>query len=102
MFARLSVYEIPQESHEEADARFREALAQIGESEGFVEAYFLRGSESDRAAALTIWESYEAMTASRVAASRIRSDAAKAAGGDVLSAEEFVVVEHTRSAAAER
>ena len=101
MFARLSVYDVPQDAREEADARFREALALIGQSEGFVEAYYLFASESEKAATFTVWETYEAMIASRVAASRIRSDAARAAGGEVVSVEEFTLVAHHRAGASE-
>jgi heme-degrading monooxygenase HmoA len=101
MFARMSVYEVPEAGREEADAQFREALAQIGGAEGFVEGYYLFASESDKAVTLVVWETYEAMIASRVSASRIRSDAARAAGGEVVSVEEFSLVAHNRAGASE-
>jgi heme-degrading monooxygenase HmoA len=101
MFARLSVYALPEDAREEADARFRDALAQIGECDGFVDGYFLYAAESEKAVTFVIWDTYDAMIASRVSASRIRSDAARAAGGDVLSVEEFTLVAHQGAGASE-
>lgn len=98
MFARLSVYDIPSDRREEADAGFREAIGRIRESQGFVDAFFLFGVESDRAAAFTIWESFDSMAASRVAASMLRGEAARSAGGEVVSVEEFEIVSRTSAA----
>jgi heme-degrading monooxygenase HmoA len=92
MFARVSIYDIPQDRRAEARANFESALARIRETEGLVNAQFLLGCESDRAVTITFWESHEAMAASRVVASRLRSEAAASVGGDVLSVEEFEVV----------
>jgi heme-degrading monooxygenase HmoA len=92
MFARVSIYEIPQDRREEARANFNRAVARIRETEGLADAQFLLGCDSDRAVTITFWESHEAMAASRVTASRLRSEAAASVGGDVLSVEEFEVV----------
>ena len=92
MFARLSIYDIPQDQRAEARASFESAIARIRETEGLTNAHFLLGCESDRAVTITFWETREAMAASRVAASRLRSEAAASVGGDVLSVEEFEVV----------
>lgn len=92
MFARVSIYEIPQDRMDEARANFQTAVARIRETEGLDHAHFLLGCDSDRAVTITFWESHEAMAASRVVASRLRSDAAASVGGDVLSVEEFEVV----------
>jgi heme-degrading monooxygenase HmoA len=92
MFARISMYDIPQDRRGEAQANFTSAVARIRETEGLQNAYFLLGCDSDRAVTVTFWESRETMAASRVKASRLRSDAASSVGGDVVSVEEFEVV----------
>ena len=92
MFARVSIYQIPQERKGEAQASFEGALEHIREVEGLDKAVLLLGCESDRAVTITFWESHAAMSASRVVASRLRSDAASSVDGDVLSVEEFEVV----------
>lgn len=92
MFARVSTYDIPQDRRGEAQANFSSAVARIRETEGLMDAHFLLGCDSDRAVTITFWESREVMAASRVKASRLRSDAASSVDGDVLSVEEFEVV----------
>jgi heme-degrading monooxygenase HmoA len=92
MFARVSIYEIPQDRRAEARANFESAIARIRETEGLTNAQFLLACESDRAVTITFWETQEAMAASRVVASRLRSEAAASVDGDVLSVEEFEVV----------
>jgi hypothetical protein len=93
MFARVSIYDIPQDRRAEAQANFARAIARIrGEAEGLADAQFLFGCDSDRAVTITFWESNAAMAASRVLASRLRSDAAASVGGDVVSVEEFEVI----------
>jgi heme-degrading monooxygenase HmoA len=92
MFARVSIYDIPPDQRAEARASFESAIARIRETEGLTKAHFLLGSESDRAVTITFWETREAMAASRVAASRLRSEAVASVGGDVVSVEEFEVV----------
>jgi heme-degrading monooxygenase HmoA len=92
VFARVSIYEIPQEKRAEAQTNFSSAIASIRETAGITDAQFLFGCDSDRAVTITFWESHEAMAASRVVASRLRSEAAAAVEGDVLSVEEFEVV----------
>ncbi len=92
MFARVSVYEIPEAERSEAQSRFREALGQIRGLEGFKESHFLFACEGNRAMTITFWESNAAMAASRVAASRLRSQAARSVDGEVVSVDEFEVV----------
>jgi heme-degrading monooxygenase HmoA len=91
MFARLSVYEIPESRMDEAEDRFREALTEVAGMEGLEGCYFLVGTESNRAAALTLWTTPDSMARSRVTASRLRSEAARSLDGEVLSVEEFEV-----------
>lgn len=91
MFARVAIYEVPEERHDEARAGFQEAIRRIRGEPGLMDAYFLLGTESDRAITITFWESREAMSASRVAASRARGEAASAVDGNVVSVDEFEV-----------
>jgi heme-degrading monooxygenase HmoA len=92
MFARVSIYDIPQDRKGEAQANFSSALARIRETEGNLNAHFLLGCDSDRGITITFWESRQTMAASRTKASGLRSDAASSVGGDVVSVEEFEVV----------
>jgi heme-degrading monooxygenase HmoA len=92
-FARLAIYEIPEDSWAEARADFEQAIERIREVPGLSDAYLLLGTESGRAVTLTFWESHEAMAASRVVASRLRGEAASAVDGEVVSVDEFEVVD---------
>jgi heme-degrading monooxygenase HmoA len=92
MFARMGIYEIPPDRRVDARASFQEAIARIRESPGLERAYLLLGTESGRAVTITLWEDREAMAASRVSASRLRSGAAAAVGGEVVIVDEFEVV----------
>jgi heme-degrading monooxygenase HmoA len=92
MFARVAIYEVPEDRQGEARAAFQEAIRRIREVPGLADAYVLLGTESGRAVTITLWESREAMATSRVVASRLRSEAAAAVDGDVVSVEEFEVV----------
>lgn len=92
MFARVSIYDIPQDRRGEAQVNFSSAVARIRETEGLVNAHFLLGCDSNRGITVTYWESRQAMAASRTKASGLRSDAASSVGGDVVSVEEFEVV----------
>ncbi len=94
MFARVSVYEIADDRMDEAVTNFGTALEEIRTMDGFNEAFFVVCREDDRATALTLWSSREALEASRIAASRIRSDAARSVDGSVVSAQEYVVAVH--------
>ena len=93
LFARLAVYEVPEGVEATARAGFEAALERIREAPGLHEGYVLLGTESSRAVTITFWESQEAMAASRVVASRARSEAVAAVGGEVVSVDEFEVVE---------
>jgi heme-degrading monooxygenase HmoA len=92
MFARVAIYEVPEDRQGEARTGFQEAIRRIREVPGLADAFVLLGTESERAVTITLWDSREAMAASRVVASRLRSEAAAAVDGDVVSVEEFEVV----------
>lgn len=97
MFARVSVYEIPADRMGEAVHVFRAALDQISSLEGFCEAFFFMDPDDDRATATTLWASRSALEASRTAATNLRSKAAHAVGGGVVSAIEYEVGLHVGS-----
>lgn len=91
MIARVSVYELPGDRTEEAVARFGEAIGEIKQMDGLHEVWFLVSAEAERAVTLTVWESHQAAEASRVSATRLRSEAARAVDGGVLSVQEYDV-----------
>ena len=94
MFARVSRYDLPGNRVEDAFASFGEALGQIKELDGFFEAYLLVNRDSECAATITLWSSAASMDASRVTATRLRTEAAQAVDGVVTSSQEFEVAIH--------
>lgn len=94
MFARVSTYDLPGERAEDGIRGFRDAIDRIRSSDGFVEAFFLVDRDGNQAITITFWESRQAMEASRVAASRARTEAARAADGEVRSSSEHEVAIH--------
>ena len=98
MFARVSIYEIPDDQAGQAVDSFSDALTQIAGQAGLCDAYFLVGRESDRAMVMTLWESQDAMAASRLTATRLRTEASRAADGSIVSVEEFEVAVHASGA----
>jgi heme-degrading monooxygenase HmoA len=91
MFARAATYEVPVDRIGEARDAFESAIAHIRDSPGLAEALLLVGTESGRVLTITFWEDHAAVTASRVSASRLRSEAAAAVGGHVVTVEEYEV-----------
>lgn len=96
MFARISVYEIASGRMDDAVESFGSALEEIRNLEGFSEAFFGVSGEDDRATAMTLWTSRHALEASRTAASRLRTDAARSVESVVVSAQEYEVAVHVR------
>ena len=90
MVARLSVYELPEDRAREATQAFDEVLSEISSARGFVESLYLVGAEG-KAVVLTLWEDDDSMAASRVAATRMRSEAVRRVGGEVVSVDELTV-----------
>lgn len=91
MFARVSIYDIPDDRADEAVASFTEALNTIAASRGLAEAVFLVSREGNRGLAMTVWNDRETMSASNVAASRLRADAIRAAGGNIVMVDEYEI-----------
>ena len=92
MFARVGTYHVPEDSGEAVREAFRGALAQIRGLPGFQDAVLLLACDGRHAMTITFWDSRHSMSGSRVVASRLRSDAARAADGDVAAVEEYEVV----------
>jgi heme-degrading monooxygenase HmoA len=91
VFARVSIYEVPTERVGAARESFGEAIGQIRKLTGLAEAYLLVNVENGRTLTMTLWNSRAAMEASRVTASRLRTEAAHGLEGDVVSTEEYEV-----------
>ena len=91
MFARVSRYDLPAERSAETAAAFREAIERIRELDGLERAVLLLARDGSRAVTVTFWDSESAMEVSRMSATRARSAAANAVGGEVISTEEFEV-----------
>ena len=92
MHARVSTYDLSPDKLDEGIRGFREATDRIRELEGIEEIFLLIDRENGQAVTITLWEDANTMTASRVAASRARSDAARVADGEVRSSCEYEVV----------
>jgi heme-degrading monooxygenase HmoA len=101
MFARVSRYEIPEDRIDEAVERFGAALAQITGRDGFADAYLFVNRESESAMTVVFWSSAAAMESSRVTATKLRSEAAQAVSGAVVSSQEFEVAIRAGSEEAE-
>ena len=95
MFARVSTYELEEGRASEAMAAFEPAIEGIRQLDGFVEGFFLVERDGLNAMSVTLWETFDAMERSRIAASRVRSEAAAEAGASVTSSHEYEVGLHT-------
>jgi len=93
MFARAATYDVQPERLGDVQSAFEDAIALIRQSPGLVDAHLLLGTESGRVLTITYWQDHAALTASRVAASRLRSEAAAAVGGHVVTVDEYEVIE---------
>jgi heme-degrading monooxygenase HmoA len=72
-------------------AAFEPAIHGIRELDGFVDGFFLVERDGAHAMSVTIWESLDTMERSRISATRLRTEAAQAAGASVTSSYEFEV-----------
>jgi heme-degrading monooxygenase HmoA len=92
VFARVSIYEVPVERARDAAENFGQAIAQIRTMKNLAAAYLLVDADNGKVLTMTLWDSAAAMEASRVTASRLRSDAVRTVEGSVLSTDEYEVV----------
>lgn len=93
MFARVTTFQGPPESTEEAIIVTREkALPQARQIAGFKGALSLVDRTTGKGLTITLWESEEALKSSDEAANQIRSDAVAAiTGGEVVSVDRYEV-----------
>ena len=95
MFARVSRYGYLADRVDNAVGSFRDALEQITGLVGFHEGFLLVDRESDCAMTVTFWDSIAALEGSHVTASRLRTEAARAADGGVTSSQQFEIAFQT-------
>jgi hypothetical protein len=93
MYARIAVYEIPGHKMGEAVAAFGNAIDQIRQLSP-QEVYVLVSRDDNRAVTMSVWDTPQAMEASRVRASGLRSDAVSVVDGSIQSVVEYEVALH--------
>lgn len=89
MFARVSTYKTGPETT--ADAPAEDVVKSVLEIPGCRGIYYLNGKETDKALSITLWDTEEAMVASREAANKIRTESSDAQKTQILEVEEFEV-----------
>jgi heme-degrading monooxygenase HmoA len=98
VYARVSTYDVEPERIDDSVRSFREAIEAIRALDGFHEAFLLVDRENGQAVTITLWDGPGSMVASRVRASRARTDAARAADGAVKSTCEYEIALHETGA----
>lgn len=96
MVARVSTYLGPTDRIDDAVRSFDELTDDLGEIEGFEDAYLLVDHDSGKAMTMTLWSSEEAAEASAERASEMRSDAVAASGFSIGTVETYEVALHSR------
>ena len=92
MYARLSTIEGAPEKLDEATRHLQEqALPQLQKMDGFKGFVALGDRKSGKMIGLAFWEDEDALRATEQEVSGVRSGAAQAIGGTVVSVEEFEV-----------
>jgi len=89
MFARISTYKTGPDTRR--DNPSDDVVNSVLELPGCKGVYYLNGKETDNALSITLWDTEEAMVASRQAASRIREESSQADRTQIVSVEEFEV-----------
>ncbi|NKX56260.1 antibiotic biosynthesis monooxygenase [Arthrobacter mobilis] len=88
MFARVSTFRTgPETPPSPPEEQARKVL----EMPGCRGLYFLKGKESGKSLAITLWDSEEAMTASRQAADKLRAQLSSDSKMEIVGVEEFEV-----------
>jgi len=90
MFARISTYKTGPDTR--TDNRTDDVVNSVLELPGCKGVYYLNGKDTDNALSITLWDTEEAMVASRQAASRIREESSQADRTQIVSVEEFEVM----------
>ena len=92
MHARLTTIEGVPDKMDDATRHVREqTLSQLQQMDGFKGFVALADSQSGKLLGLAFWDSEEALRATEVAVSSVRSGAAEAAGGTVAGVEQYEV-----------
>lgn len=89
MFARVSTFKTGPETL--SDAPSEDIVSRVLQIPGCKGVYYLNGKETDKAIAITLWDSEEAMAASREEANRIRKDTSEEEKTQIVDVEEFEV-----------
>ncbi|MDQ0770218.1 heme-degrading monooxygenase HmoA [Pseudarthrobacter defluvii] len=89
MFARISTYKTGPETRR--DNPSNDVVNSVLQLPGCRGVYYLNGKETDQALSITLWDTEDAMVASRQAASRIREESSQADRTQIVSVEEFEV-----------
>ena len=93
MHGRVTIIQGPPESADDfvrvVSEQVLPAARQMG---GFKGILSLLDRRTGKGLSVTLWESEEAMRESEEAANRLRDDASRAAGGDIVSVERYEVV----------
>lgn len=91
MYARISTYAFPPHDVRQGAEPFREAIAGVKEIDGLEDAYLLVDEDTGAAITLTVWRDHQALEASRVRATRLRTEAARETGATIVSTTEYRV-----------
>ena len=92
MHARVTTLEVPPERMDDATRHVQEqVLPRLSQMEGFKGFVALGSAQSGKLQGVSFWESEEALRATDQAVVPVREGAAEAAGGAVVSVEEFEV-----------
>jgi hypothetical protein len=91
MWARVARYEVAPERIDDAVRGFESIAEELGAIEGSRGAYLLVDRENGRSLTVTLWEDYNTMCGSEVAAARMRKDAMDGAEGTVEAVELYEV-----------
>lgn len=92
MHARITTLEVPPDRMDDATRQVQEqVLPQLSQMEGFKGLVALGSRQSGKLLGVAFWESEQALRATDEAVVPVREGAAQAAGGTVVSVEEFEV-----------
>lgn len=89
MFARVSTYKTGPETV--SDTPTEDIVSRVRQIPGCKGIYYLSGKETDKAISITLWDTEEAMTASRQEANKIRKENSDAEKTEIVAVEEFEV-----------
>ncbi len=92
MYARVTTLEGPPDRMDDATRHVREqVLPQLQQMDGFKGFVALSDRQSGKVLGVAFWESEEVLRSTEEAMSRVRGEAAEAAGGTVASVEQYEV-----------